>query len=121
MKQSLGKVKPIKGVDYWTREEIQGMIDEIIRQIGGVTTKPEDIQKAVELYLKGNPLTAEDVGARPDNWMPSAEEVGALPIGTKIPVVDNTNSKTGQAADAKVTGDAIKDLRTAFGLVGDGL
>ena len=30
-------------------------------------------------------LGAADVGARPDTWMPTATEVGALPAGTKIP------------------------------------
>ena len=30
-------------------------------------------------------LSAEDVRARPDTWTPTAEDVGALPSGTKIP------------------------------------
>lgn len=30
-------------------------------------------------------LSASDVGARPDTWVPTAQEVGALPAGTKIP------------------------------------
>ena len=30
-------------------------------------------------------LGAADVGARPETWMPTASEVGALPSGTKIP------------------------------------
>lgn len=32
-------------------------------------------------------LTATDVKARPDTWMPTAEEVGALPSTTEIPTV----------------------------------
>lgn len=33
-------------------------------------------------------LTAEDVGARPDDWMPSAEDVGADPAGTAQKLID---------------------------------
>ena len=32
-------------------------------------------------------LTAEDVGARPANWTPTAADVGALPVDTEIPDV----------------------------------
>ena len=68
---------------------------------------PQDkIQAAVDNYLQEHPVTVEEqdptvpewakeeskpkysaseVGARPDTWMPSAEEVGALPASTKIP------------------------------------
>lgn len=41
-------------------------------------------------------LTAADVGARPDNWMPTAEETGALPSdGTAV----NANALNGKSAD----------------------
>lgn len=46
-------------------------------------------------------LTAADVGARADDWMPTAADVGAL-SGT-----DATLTQTGKAADAKATGDAL--------------
>lgn len=64
--------------------------------VEGETFKPDEIvEKAVEEYLdnqtemidghiisKDNPheVTAEQVGARPDDWMPTAEQVGAMPI-----------------------------------------
>lgn len=50
-------------------------------------------------------LTAADVGARADDWMPTAADVGAL-SGT-----DATLTQTGKAADAKATGDALDRLK----------
>lgn len=56
-------------------------------------------------------LTAADVGARADDWMPTAEDVGAL-SGT-----DTTLTRTGEAADAKATGDALDRLKTDTSLI----
>ena len=50
-------------------------------------------------------LTAADVRARADDWMPTAADVGAL-SGT-----DATLTNTGKAADAKATGDALNSLK----------
>ena len=50
-------------------------------------------------------LTAADVGARADDWMPTAADVGAL-SGT-----DATLTQAGKAADAKATGDALDRLK----------
>lgn len=46
-------------------------------------------------------LTAADVGARADDWMPTAVDVGAL-SGT-----DATLTQAGEAADAKKVGEAL--------------
>lgn len=54
-------------------------------------------------------LTAADVRARADDWMPTAEDVGAL-SGT-----DATLTQAGKAADAKATGDALKQLKSDIG------
>lgn len=51
-------------------------------------------------------LTAADVGARADDWMPTAADVGAL-SGT-----DATLTQAGKAADAKATGGALGQLET---------
>lgn len=51
-------------------------------------------------------LTAADVGARADDWMPTAADVGAL-SGT-----DATLTQAGEAADAKATGDALGQLES---------
>lgn len=50
-------------------------------------------------------LTAADVRARADDWMPTAADVGAL-SGT-----DATLTQAGGAADAKATGDALNQLK----------
>ena len=49
-------------------------------------------------------LTAADVGARADDWMPTAADVGAL-SGT-----DATLTQAGKAADAKATGEELNQL-----------
>ena len=51
-------------------------------------------------------LAAADVGARADDWMPTAADVGAL-SGT-----DATLTQAGKAADAKATGDALGQLES---------
>lgn len=51
-------------------------------------------------------LTAADVGARSDDWMPTAADVGAL-SGT-----DATLTEAGKAADAKATGDKLNQLKS---------
>lgn len=51
-------------------------------------------------------LTAADVGARADDWMPTAADVGAL-SGT-----DATLTQAGKAADAKATGDALNQQKS---------
>ena len=41
---------------------------------------PEDkIASSVAAYMEENPITPSGIGARPDTWMPTAEEVGARP------------------------------------------
>lgn len=96
---------PRKGVDYWTQEEIQSVVDEVLSKVGGSgNVSQEQIEEVVRAYLENNPphesdpnvpdwakqaekpsYTASEVGARPSNWMPTASEVGALPSSTKIP------------------------------------
>lgn len=51
-------------------------------------------------------LTAADVGARADDWMPTAADVGAL-SGT-----DTTLTQAGEAADAGKTGTELSQLKT---------
>lgn len=51
-------------------------------------------------------LTAADVGARADDWMPTAADVGAL-SGT-----DATLTQAGEAADAQKVGEELSQLTT---------
>ena len=44
----------------------------------------------------------------------SASEVGALPDTTEIPVIDDTLSVTGQAADAKAVGDKFVEMEESI-------
>lgn len=44
----------------------------------------------------------------------SASEVGALPDTTEIPVIDDTLSVTGQAADAKAVGDKFTEMEESI-------
>lgn len=39
----------------------------------------EQIASSVAAYMDENPITPSGIGARPDTWMPTAEEVGARP------------------------------------------
>ena len=76
-------------------------------------------------------LSASDVGARPDNWMPSAQEVGALPNtytppnqtaeqvgadpkGTATSAVSQHNASDDSHGDIRLELKAINDRLTAF-------
>lgn len=66
------------------------LFDQIVARLKILEETPvseEVIAFAVSKHLAENPLTAEDVQARPDDWMPTAKEVGALPDDTEIPEV----------------------------------
>ena len=39
----------------------------------------EKIASSVAAYMEANPITPSGIGARPDTWTPTAEEVGAAP------------------------------------------
>lgn len=52
-------------------------------------------------------LNAEDVGARPDTWMPSAEDVGAEPVGTAAFAVKTHNNNGESHQDIR---RELKDL-----------
>lgn len=86
---------------------LEDYIDVLEAWKATITEIPQDkIQAAVDNYLQEHPVTVEEqdptvpewakadskpkytaseVGARPNTWMPSAEDVGALPASTKIP------------------------------------
>lgn len=88
-------------------QENPDVIEQILKRLDGVTEIPqEQIQEAVEVYLLEHPIqetdptvpewakqpqkpsyTAEEVGARPNTWTPTAKDVGALPKDTEIPTV----------------------------------
>lgn len=92
-----------KPADYVFTPTDQTSLEEIKEKLDYLESiqDPDAIKDAVEDYLEQNPveapvqsvnghtgdveLTAEDVGARPETWIPTAAEVGALPSETAIP------------------------------------
>ena len=73
----------------------------------GGTVDPEQIKQAVNGYLEENPvsgMTAEQEQQLNQNTTDVAD------LKSAMPKVDTTLSNTGEAADAKVTGDAISSL-----------
>lgn len=114
-----------------------------------IPTKPEDIgaQPSGNYALKSEipsvpvqsvngktgkvQLSAAEVGARPDNWMPTAQEVGALPStytppnqtaeqvgadpkGTAVSAVSQHNTAEDSHNDIRLELKAINDRLTAF-------
>lgn len=56
----------------------------LMEQVNAAQRAVNEARAAVEAHFAArNPhqLTAADVGARPDTWTPTAEEVGAVPVG----------------------------------------
>lgn len=91
---------------------------------GGGSVDPKEIKQIVDDYLAENPpeieesdptvpdwakepdkpaYTAEEVGARPNNWMPTAQQVGADPVDTAISLVGAHNTSTGAHADIRIS------------------
>ena len=60
----------------------------------------EDISAAVAAYMEENPITAEEVGARPADWVPSAEDVGARP-NTWTPTASEVGATPASHAENK--------------------
>ena len=99
-------------------KRVEGLIPSIdgLAKTEDIPTKPEDIgaqpkgdylTKAPVESVNGKTgavvLGAGDVGARPDTWVPTAQEVGADPKGTAASAVSVHN----------ISGDAHSDLRLA--------
>lgn len=50
------------------------------------------IEAAVKTYFAEHPITAEDIGAHPNTWLPTAEEVGARP-DTWLPTAEEVGAR----------------------------
>lgn len=75
---------------------------------GKLWTKPAPVD-SVNGQTGAVNLGAADVGARPDTWVPTASEVGALPANTKIPA--NTSDLTN---DSGFITNAVADLANYY-------
>lgn len=65
------------------------------------------------------PLTASDVHARPDDWVPTAEEVGALPDNKPVTIVNGgTNATTVAEAAKNISRRKVKIFGDSYGVGG---
>lgn len=97
-----------------------------------IPTKPEDIgaQPSGDYALRSEipnvpvqsvngktgvvQLSASDVGAWPDSWMPTANQIGADPAGTALTVVAKHNTAEDSHNDIRLELQAINNRLTAF-------
>ena len=83
---------------YLAEHEVaSGATPEQANQIEANKTNIETLTQTV------NNLNAEDVGARPDTWMPSADDVGAVPKSK----VNQSLNTTDAVTFASVTADVV--------------
>ena len=77
---------------------------------GQVLKKSSSSNYAVEWGDQAAASAVLSVNGKTGTVSLNASDVGALPSNTSIPVIDNTLSQTGRAADAKAVGDKIGNL-----------
>ena len=87
---------------YMAEHEVaSGATEEQARQIEANKTSIETLAQTVEN------LSAEDVGARPDTWMPSAEDVQAVPSSKVNQSLNTTDTVTFASVTAAVVYGAV--------------
>lgn len=89
---------------------VTALIEALVPSWAREDDPPEDAVQSVNGQTGAVELTAEDVGARADTWLPTTNEIGADSVGTATAAVMVHNVNT----------DAHNDLRTLInGLSGD--
>ena len=87
---------------YLAEHEVaSGATPEQANQIEANKTNIETLTQTV------NNLSAEDVGARPDTWMPSADDVGAVPKSKVNQSLNTTDTVTFASVTANVVYGAV--------------
>lgn len=90
---------PQKGVDYFTQEDIDMLVEELLNQGGGGIVSPEMIEDAVNKYLDRNPVEAVPIDD-------SFSETSTNPLQNKVVTqkfaevtteINNVNIKVGEA------------------------
>lgn len=80
------------GTSGLTATDVQGAVDEVAGKFSGFIPSSEKGQNNGVATLDGNgklaeaqkpTYTASEVGARPNNWTPSAQDIGAIPATDK--------------------------------------
>ena len=92
---------PQKGIDYFTESEVA----EIINKAAEAAGRTEETDPTVPAWAKAAnkpTYTADEVGARPDTWMPSASDVGADPVGTAAGAVSGHNTAEDAHSDIRL-------------------
>lgn len=86
-----GKMKIIEGVTLKKFYEDFLKLEDNIAPVKSVNGKTGEVK-----------LSAEDVGARPDSWMPTAQQVGADPSGSAATAVSGHNVQTNSHNDIRL-------------------
>lgn len=87
---------------YMAEHEVaSGATPEQANQIEANKTNIETLTQTV------NNLSAEDVGARPDTWMPNADDVGAVPKSKVNQSLNTTDTVTFASVTANVVYGAV--------------
>jgi len=103
---------------YAREEDIPTKPEDIGAQPAGNYATKEEIPSVPVQSVNGKTgtvtLTAADVKARSENWMPTAQDVGADPRGTAAAAVSEHNTGTGSHNDLRIELKALSDRLTAF-------
>ena len=97
-----GKIKIIEGVTLKKFYEDFLKLEDNISPVKSVNGKTGEVK-----------LSAEDVGARPDTWMPTAQQVGADPSGSASTAVSGHNVQTNAHNDIRL------ELQRLAGIIAD--
>lgn len=97
-----GKIKIIEGVTLKKFYEDFLKLEDNISPVKSVNGKTGEVT-----------LNAKDVGARPDAWMPTAQEVGADPSGSALTAVSGHNVQTNAHNDIRL------ELQRLAGIIAD--
>ena len=100
-----GKIKIIEGVtlkkfyeDFLKLEDNIAPVKSVNGKTGEVKLSAEDVGARPDTWMP----TATEVGARPDTWMPTAQQVGADPSGSAATAVSGHNTNTASHNDIRL-------------------
>lgn len=96
---------------YAQKSELPTKTSQLANDSGFITSAPVD---SVNGKTGAVDLTASDVKARPDTWMPTAQNVGADPTGTAATAVSEHNVDTDAHGDLRLELKALSGRLTAF-------